>query len=162
LLDLRVGLGVDAHKIVADRPLWLGGVEIEADFGLEAHSDGDVIAHAILDALLGALDLGDKGKLFPPTDPAYKDIRSTQLLHTVMSKIRKTGYVVCNVDVSVMCEEPKIASHVNEMKNALSKALNMQPEQLSIKGTTLEHLGFTGRKEGIAAMAVVLMQKIQL
>jgi 2-C-methyl-D-erythritol 2,4-cyclodiphosphate synthase len=158
-MTYRIGIGIDAHRFVEGRPLWLGGVEIESELGLDAHSDGDVIAHAILDALLGAADIGDKGKLFPPSDPAYRNIRSTQLLHTAMSKVRKAGYAVSNVDVSVMCEEPQIAPHAGRMKDVLAKMLGVQPEQVSIKGTTLEHLGFTGRKEGIAALAVAMLYK---
>jgi 2-C-methyl-D-erythritol 2,4-cyclodiphosphate synthase len=159
-MDIRIGIGIDAHRLAEGLPLWLGGVEIPHTHGLEAHSDGDVISHAILDALLGAADLGDKGQHFPPTDDAYKNMRSTQLLHASMAKLRTAGYAIINIDVSVMCEEPKLESHIQGMKHALARAMSIQPEQVSIKGTTLEHLGFTGRKEGIAALAVAALKKL--
>jgi 2-C-methyl-D-erythritol 2,4-cyclodiphosphate synthase len=160
-MEIRVGIGVDAHRLVAGRELWLGGVEIPSSFGLDAHSDGDVISHSILEALLGAANLGDKGKLFPSSDDAYKGIRSTQLLHSAMAKIRAAGYSISNIDVSVMCEEPKLQPHIDRMKHALARAMSVQPEQISLKGTTLEHMGFTGRKEGIAALAVALLTKLR-
>jgi 2-C-methyl-D-erythritol 2,4-cyclodiphosphate synthase len=160
-MDIRVGIGVDAHRVAAGRELWLGGVEIPCDFGLEAHSDGDVISHAILEALLGAANLGDKGKLFPSSDDTYKGIRSTQLLHGAMAKIRAAGFSISNVDVSVMCEEPKLQPHIERMKFALARAMSVQTEQISIKGTTLDQMGFTGRKEGIAAVAVALLTKLR-
>ncbi|MBK6909839.1 MAG: 2-C-methyl-D-erythritol 2,4-cyclodiphosphate synthase [bacterium] len=155
----RVGVGVDAHRFVSGRPLVLGGVEIAFPFGLEAHSDGDVICHAILDALLGAANVGDKGKLFPPTDPKFKDARSTDLLHEAMRAVNRRGYNVVNLDVSVMCEEPRIAPYREEMRDAIATALAMDIECVSIKGTTLEGMGFTGRKEGIAAVATVLLSR---
>ena len=155
---LRIGIGVDAHRRIPGRPLWLGGVEIPADFGLEAHSDGDVICHAIIEALLGASNLGDKGRLFPPSDPQYENIRSTVLLQRVVNALEQSGFKTVNIDVSVMCEEPRISNHVSEMQNVLSKVLRISPADISIKGTTLERLGFTGRKEGIAALAVGLIQ----
>ncbi len=155
----RVGVGVDAHRFVSGRPLVLGGVEIAFPFGLEAHSDGDVICHAILDALLGAANVGDKGKLFPPTDPKFKDARSTDLLHEAMRAVNRRGYNVVNLDVSVMCEEPRIGPYREEMRDAIATALAMDIECVSIKGTTLEGMGFTGRKEGIAAVATVLLSR---
>lgn len=154
-----MGIGVDAHQIVPNRELWLGGVKFDCDFGLEAHSDGDVLSHAILEALLGAANLGDKGKLFPPSDDAYKDIRSTKLLRRAMERVRSTGYEIGNVDVSVMCERPKLGPRVREIQRELAAALDCSAEQVSIKGTTLERLGFTGREEGIAALAVALLVK---
>ena len=157
-MKLRIGIGVDAHRRVEGRPLVLGGVTIPAGFGLEAHSDGDVIAHAILEALLGAANLGDKGRWFPPSDPQYKDIRSTVLLEKVTAKLIEEKYSITNIDVSVMCEEPRLAPHVEAMKRVLAAALQTSPEQISIKGTTLEQMGFTGRKEGIAAIAVALLE----
>ncbi len=156
---LRIGIGVDAHRRISGRPLILGGVDIPAPFGLEAHSDGDVICHAIMEALLGAANLGDKGKLFPPTDAQYKNIRSTVLLERTWSAVSAANYTLVNVDVSVMCEEPRIAPYSEQMQTALAAAMSAQPEQISIKGTTLERMGFTGRKEGIAAMAVVLLER---
>jgi 2-C-methyl-D-erythritol 2,4-cyclodiphosphate synthase len=160
-MSLRIGIGVDAHRRVAGRPLVLGGVILPAEFGLEAHSDGDVLSHAILDALLGASGVGDKGQLFPPSDPQYKDIRSTLLLERAMSRLREQHYSLINVDVSVLCKEPKIAPHISDMKRELSQALGISPDCISVKGTTTERLGFTGRGEGIAAMAVVLLERAE-
>ncbi len=158
-VPFRVGIGVDAHRFVDGRPLVLGGVVISHPQGLEAHSDGDVLSHAILDAMLGAANAGDKGKLFPPSDPAYKDVKSTELLHKAMIAISRMGYEIGNVDVSVMCEEPRIGPHREEMCEAIATALGIHTSQVSIKGTTLERMGFTGRKEGIAALATVLLTK---
>ncbi|MBU1921077.1 2-C-methyl-D-erythritol 2,4-cyclodiphosphate synthase [bacterium] len=159
-MDILIGIGIDAHRLVEGVPLWLGGVEIPGSHGLEAHSDGDVISHAILDALLGAADLGDKGVLFPSSDDTYKNIRSTQLLHASMAKLRAAGFAIGNIDVSVMCEDPKLEPHIQSMKHTLARAMSIQPEQISIKGTTLERMGFTGRREGIAALAVALLKKL--
>jgi 2-C-methyl-D-erythritol 2,4-cyclodiphosphate synthase len=160
-MNLRIGIGVDAHRRVNGRTLVLGGVTIPSAFGLEAHSDGDVICHAIIEALLGAANMGDKGRLFPPTDEQYKGIRSTVLLERTWSAVSRAHHVLVNVDVSVMCEEPRIAPHTDQMKQELASAMKASPEQISIKGTTLEHMGFTGRREGIAAMAVVLLTREQ-
>lgn len=161
LTPIRIGIGIDAHRFVAGRPLVLGGVTIPFDLGLEAHSDGDVLSHAVLDALLGAANAGDKGKLFPPTDPRFKDVRSTLLLHEAMREVIKLGYEVGNVDASVMCEEPRIGPFREEMCDAIATALGIDTSRVSVKGTTLEGIGFTGRKEGIAAIATVLLVKQQ-
>ncbi len=158
-VPFRVGIGVDAHRFVGGRPLVLGGVTIPYPMGLEAHSDGDVLTHAILDALLGAAGGGDKGKLCPPTDPAYKDARSTDLLYQAMKLVLEYGFVVANIDVSVVCQEPRISSYREEMRDAIAGALAIEIGQVSIKGTTFEGMGFTGRKEGIAAIATVLLYK---
>jgi 2-C-methyl-D-erythritol 2,4-cyclodiphosphate synthase len=149
---------VDAHRRVRGRPLILGGVEIAADFGLEAHSDGDVLAHAIMDALLGAANLGDKGAHFPSGDARYKDIRSLILLRKVGEMLAARGHKIGNIDASVMCEEPKLAPYVSEMKRELAACLSVRESALSIKATTLERMGFTGRGEGIAALAVALVE----
>ncbi|HEY3294160.1 MAG TPA: 2-C-methyl-D-erythritol 2,4-cyclodiphosphate synthase [bacterium] len=156
-MSLRVGIGTDAHRRVDGRKLILGGVEIEADFGLEAHSDGDVLCHAILDAMLGAAALGDKGTFFPPSDPQFKDIRSTELLVRASQTLQKHRCALVNVDVSVVCEEPKLLPYIPRMKQELAAALGIRESRISIKGTTTERLGFTGRNEGIAAMAVALV-----
>jgi 2-C-methyl-D-erythritol 2,4-cyclodiphosphate synthase len=156
-MNLRVGLGVDTHRRIEGKPLVLGGVEIPAPFGLEAHSDGDVLAHAVLDALLGAAGLGDKGLHFPSSDPQYKNIRSMGLVARTAELLRAQGCTPVNVDVSVVCEEPKLVPYLTEMKQELSAALAIPPSRISIKGTTSERLGFTGRNEGIAAMAVALV-----
>jgi 2-C-methyl-D-erythritol 2,4-cyclodiphosphate synthase len=159
-MNFRVGIGIDAHRFIPGRLLVLGSVIIPHPLGLEAHSDGDVIAHAILDGLLGAANIGDKGQLFPPTDPQYKDIRSSFFLEKATELLKQNHWQIVNIDVSVMAEEPKLLPHVSAMKTALSKAMNISGNQISIKGTTLEQMGFTGRKEGIAAMAVVLIESL--
>lgn len=156
-MSLRVGIGFDAHRCVVGRPLILGGVAVPSAFGLEAHSDGDVLVHAMMDALLGAANLGDKGVLFPPSDPQYKNIRSTILLQRVSSLLASRGYIVQNIDVSVMCEEPKLAPYIPHMKMELSRVMELSIDAISIKATTTERLGFTGRGEGIAAMAAALI-----
>ncbi len=156
-VPFRVGIGVDAHRFVSGRPLVLGGVTIPFPMGLEAHSDGDVLTHAVMDALLGAAGVGDKGKLFPPSDAKYKDARSLDLLFAAMKAVVGAGFDIGNVDVSVMCEEPRIGPYREEMRDALATALGIDITAVSIKGTTLEGMGFTGRKEGIAAIATVLI-----
>ncbi len=153
----RVGIGIDAHRFITGRPLILGGVPVPAEFGLEAHSDGDVLAHAILDALLGAANLGDKGTHFPPSDSAYKDIHSIVLVERAVSLIAGRGGTVVNVDSTIICEQPKLGAHIPHMKTVLAKALKCKASAVSIKATTTERMGFTGRGEGIAAMAVVLL-----
>lgn len=160
-MSLRVGLGVDAHRRTAGRPLILGGVRIASDFGLEAHSDGDVLAHAIMDALLGAANLGDKGTLFPPSDPQYKNIRSLILLERVCEMLASRGHKIANIDATVACEEPKLAPYVPEMKRELAAAMHLGESAISIKATTMERLGFTGRGEGIAALAVALVECVE-
>jgi 2-C-methyl-D-erythritol 2,4-cyclodiphosphate synthase len=157
-MSFRIGTGVDAHRFVSGRPLVLGGVEIPHTHGLEAHSDGDVITHALLDAMFGAAALGDKGTHFPPSDPQYKNIRSTTLLTRARETLAQRGWQIVNADVSVLCERPNIAPHVPAMKRALAEALQISSEQISVKGSTLEGLGFTGREEGAAAVAVVLIE----
>ncbi|MCB9366622.1 MAG: 2-C-methyl-D-erythritol 2,4-cyclodiphosphate synthase [Calditrichaeota bacterium] len=158
-VPFRIGIGVDAHRFVEGRPLVLGGVTIPFPFGLEAHSDGDVLSHAILDALLGAANAGDKGKLFPPSDPAYKGARSTDLLHKAAIEVIKMGYAIGNVDVSVVCEAPRISTYHIQMCEEIAAATGIEVHQVSIKGTTFEGLGFTGRKEGITAIATVLLMR---
>jgi 2-C-methyl-D-erythritol 2,4-cyclodiphosphate synthase len=157
-MSLRIGLGVDAHRRVAGRPLILGGVRIPCDFGLEAHSDGDVLAHAIVDALLGAANLGDKGTLFPAADPQYKDIRSLVLLERVCGLLVERGCTIQNIDASVMCEEPKLAPYVLQMKRELAACMKVKKSAVSVKATTMERMGFTGRGEGVAALAVALVE----
>jgi 2-C-methyl-D-erythritol 2,4-cyclodiphosphate synthase len=149
---------MDAHRRVPGRPLILGGVHLAADFGLEAHSDGDVLTHAIMDALLGAANLGDKGTLFPPSDPQYKGIRSLVLLERVCDLLAARGCRIQNIDATVACEEPKLAPHVSQMKRELAKVMGVTESAISLKATTMERLGFTGRGEGIAALAVVLVE----
>jgi 2-C-methyl-D-erythritol 2,4-cyclodiphosphate synthase len=157
-MGLRVGIGVDAHRRVTGRPLVLGGVKLDAPFGLEAHSDGDVICHAILDALFGASALGDKGRFFPDSDPKYKGISSLALLEECRRTLTDYRFEIENIDVSVMCEEPKIAPHVEAMIRAIGLSLALDERKISVKGTTLEQMGFTGRNEGIAALAVAMVR----
>ena len=155
---MRIGIGFDAHRKVVGRALVLGGVTIPSSWGLEAHSDGDVIAHAIMDALLGAANLGDKGSLFPPDDPQFKDIRSVLLLEQVCKFLTEKGFVIKNIDATVICQEPKLSPYIQKMKVTLAAALAVSSMQISIKATTTEQMGFTGRGEGIAAMAVALVK----
>lgn len=153
----RVGLGYDVHCLVPERPLILGGVRIPFHRGLAGHSDADVVSHAVGDALLGAAGLGDLGRHFPDTDPQYKGIESLRLLEHIGSLLRREGFAVGNIDVSVVAQEPKLAPYIQAMQAALSKVLNVSAEQISIKATTTEGLGFAGRREGIAAYAVALL-----
>ena len=157
-MSLRIGMGVDAHRRVSGRPLILGGVRIEAEFGLEADSDGDVLAHAVMDALLGAAYMGDKGVIFPSSDSQFRDIRSLVLLERVCSMLESRGCKIQNIDACMICETPKLAPHIPEMKRELAKCMRISESMISIKATTMERLGFTGRGEGIAAQAVALVE----
>jgi 2-C-methyl-D-erythritol 2,4-cyclodiphosphate synthase len=156
---MRVGLGYDVHRIVADRELWLGGVKFDSDFGLLGHSDADVLIHAICDALLGAACLRDIGYHFPDTDPRYKGIDSKHLLAEVVSLLSHNGYVIGNIDVTVCCERPKINPRIPEMQACLAEVMQVPVNCVSIKATTTERLGFTGREEGISAYAIALINK---
>ncbi len=156
---MRVGLGYDAHRLVEGRPLILGGVAIPYHLGLLGHSDADVLTHAIGDALLGAVGAGDLGSHFPDKDPAYKDISSLILLGRIMAMVRDRGFAPVNVDATVVAQAPRLAPHLPEMRARLAPILGLAPEDVSIKATTTEHLGFAGRGEGIAAYAVVLVAK---
>ena len=156
---MRVGLGYDAHRLVAGRPLILGGVEIPYGQGLLGHSDADVLTHAIGDALLGAVGAGDLGTHFPDKDPAYKDISSLILLARIMAVVRDRGFAPVNVDATIVAEQPRLAPHIPAMQAKLAPLLGLTPADLNIKATTTEHMGFTGRGEGLAAYAVVLVTK---
>ena len=151
---MRVGLGYDVHKLVEGRDLILGGVNIPYEKGLLGHSDADVLVHALMDAMLGAAALGDIGRHFPDTDQKYKGISSMFLLDEVAKLIAANGYSIGNVDVTVIAQAPKISPHVEEMRDNIAKVLKLEKSRINIKGTTTEKLGFTGRKEGIAAEAV--------
>lgn len=159
-MKFRVGHGYDVHKLVEDRKLIIGGVEISHYKGLLGHSDADVLAHAICDALLGAAALGDIGKHFPDNDDRYKDIDSLVLLEKVCELIRNKGYEISNVDSTILAQAPKLRPYIDEMRSKLAKAMKLDIDELSVKATTEERLGFTGREEGIAAHAVVLLMKI--
>ncbi len=155
----RVGIGYDVHKIEEDNELILGGVLIPFHKGTVAHSDGDVVIHAICDAILGAASLGDIGHFFPDNDDQYKDINSKILLKEVFKMIEKLGYSIVNVDVSIILEEPKLKDHLNKMKFEISKCINVSEEDINIKATTSEKLGFIGRGESVACQAITLLTK---
>lgn len=158
-MSYRIGSGIDFHRFAKGRDLWLGGVKIPHHQGAEGHSDADVLLHAICDALLGALSLGDIGKHFPNTDPNYKDIDSKVLLLKSYKLVTDRGYTVVNIDSTLCLEAPKIAPHIVSMQNAISGILGIGQEDISIKATTTERLGFAGREEGLMAMATVLIRK---
>lgn len=156
---MRIGIGYDVHCLIEDRDLIIGGVKIPHDKGLLGHSDGDVLLHSIMDALLGALSLGDIGKHFPPTDPIYKDADSMDLLKDVAYLIAEKGYHVENIDSVIICEAPKMAPFILMMEEMISECLGIRRERVSVKATTEEGLGFTGKGEGIAAKAVCLLEE---
>ncbi len=156
---MRIGSGFDVHAFTEGNAVTLGGIRIAHTHGLLAHSDGDVLIHALCDALLGALALGDIGVHFPPSDATYKNADSTELLAKCMQMVRDKGYELANADMTLICEQPKINPHVFAMRERLASVMQVSIEQLSIKATTTEQLGFTGRGEGIAAQAVVLLNK---
>ncbi|MBW4580953.1 MAG: 2-C-methyl-D-erythritol 2,4-cyclodiphosphate synthase [Tildeniella nuda ZEHNDER 1965/U140] len=157
MTNIRIGNGYDIHRLVSDRPLILGGVKIEHELGLLGHSDADVLTHAIMDAMLGALSLGDIGHYFPPTDPQWEGADSVALLEQVDRLIQSKGWKIGNIDSVVVAERPKLKPHIQAMRDRLSTALNLQPDQVGIKATTNEKLDATGREEGISAYAVVLL-----
>lgn len=156
-MKIRVGFGYDVHALVPGRALWLGGVRIEHTLGLLGHSDADVLIHAICDALLGAADMRDIGYHFPDTAGEYKDIDSKILLRDTMKLVRDAGYELGNIDATVAAERPKLNPHIPAMKDVLAGVMAVEPGDISIKATTTEKLGFTGRQEGIAAYATVLI-----
>lgn len=158
-MNIRVGQGFDVHAFAAERKLILGGVEIAYHLGLAGHSDADVLIHAICDALLGAAGLGDIGHHFPDTDPQYKGADSTELLASVMESLQELGWRVGNVDATVIAQRPKLASYLPAMCERLAEVIDIEDDLVNIKATTTEHLGFTGRGEGIAAQAVVLLHR---
>ncbi|MBP3320968.1 MAG: 2-C-methyl-D-erythritol 2,4-cyclodiphosphate synthase [Clostridia bacterium] len=157
---MRIGHGYDVHRLVENRDLILGGVKIEHTLGLLGHSDADVLLHAISDSLLGALALGDIGKHFPDTDSRYKGADSLKLLIAVYGLIKEQGYRIVNLDATVLAQKPKLAPHIPAMRQNIASALECSVEQISVKATTEEKLGFTGKEEGIAAHAVCLIEKI--
>ena len=156
---MRIGHGYDVHRFCEGRPLILGGVTIPYEKGLLGHSDADVLAHAIMDALLGAAGLGDIGSFFPDTDDQWKDADSIKLLAIVASYVRKEGYEIENIDATIIAQEPKLRPHIDLMKDRIAKAALIEISQIGVKATTEEGLGFTGAKEGIAAHAVCLITK---
>lgn len=158
-MKFRIGIGYDVHQLGEGHELWLGGIRIDHTKGATGHSDADVIIHAICDALLGSLSLGDIGQHFPNTDPNFKNIDSKILLEKVMEMISSNGYKVGNVDVALCLEKPKINPHIAAMKATLSPILNIEEGDISIKATTSEKMGFVGREEGVEAQAVALIYR---
>ena len=157
---MRIGHGYDVHRLTEGRKLILGGVDIPYEKGLLGHSDADVLTHAIMDALLGAAALGDIGKLFPDPDPAYAGADSLMLLERVRERLSKAGYRVGNIDATILAQRPKLAPHIPQMRTNLANRLGIEVDQVSIKATTEEGLGFTGTGEGMAAHAVCLLESI--
>jgi len=157
--DLRTGMGFDVHAFAPDRELWLCGVKIPAGMGLLGHSDADVALHALCDALLGAAALGDIGHHFPDTDPRYRGIDSRLLLRHVVDLLAENGFSISNVDVTIIAQAPKVAPFIESMRLTVAADLAIDPGRVSVKATTTEHLGFTGRREGIASLASVLLFK---
>ncbi|HEY9880411.1 MAG TPA: 2-C-methyl-D-erythritol 2,4-cyclodiphosphate synthase [Leptolyngbyaceae cyanobacterium] len=159
-MNIRIGNGYDIHRLVSDRPLILGGITIPHEKGLLGHSDADVLTHAIMDAMLGALSLGDIGLYFPPGDPEWAGADSQKLLAQVNQMVLQKGWQVNNLDTVVVAERPKLKPHIEAMRSQLAHVLSLEPDQVGVKATTNEKLGPTGREEGIAAYAVVLLVKV--
>lgn len=158
-MKIRVGFGYDVHKLVPERDLWLGGIKVDHSLGLEGHSDADVLIHAICDAMLGAANLRDIGYHFPDNKEEYKDIDSKILLFNTMELLRDAGYTLENIDATIVAQLPKLSPYIPKMQKTLAEVLQVESDLVSIKATTTEHLGFAGREEGIAAYAVVLIQR---
>jgi 2-C-methyl-D-erythritol 2,4-cyclodiphosphate synthase len=158
-MNIRVGFGYDVHKLVEGRELWLGGIKLENPTGALGHSDADVLIHAICDALLGAAGLGDIGSHFPDTSPEYKDIDSKILLKRVIELLAAKGYHPVNIDATLALQKPVIAPYIPAMRSKLAEVMGLTPDEVSIKATTTERLGFEGREEGVSAYAVVLIEK---
>lgn len=157
--NMRIGQSTDIHKLVEGRKLILGGVEIESDLGLLGHSDADALTHAVAESILGALALGDLGKHFPDTDPKWEGVRSIIILEEVYKMMEAQGYKIGNVDALVMIEKPKMAPHIDAMRENFAKALHCEKTQISVKATRGEGLGFVGRREGVQAYAVCLLEE---
>lgn len=155
---MRVGIGYDVHKLVENRKLIIGGVEIEHELGLLGHSDADVLIHAIMDALIGAIGLGDIGKHFPDTDEKYKGISSLKLLKHVGELVANEGYEIVNIDSIIIAQAPKMAPHIEQMKKNMGETLGLDISRINVKATTEEGLGFTGKREGISAQAICLLK----
>ncbi len=157
---IRIGYGYDAHRFEKGRALYLGGIKVPYDKGLLGHSDADVLLHAIMDALLGAAALGDIGKIFPPTDMKYKDIRSTFLLEYVGNLIAEKGYAIGNIDATVTAQKPRLSTFIDSMRSEISNILQIDMDRVSIKATTTEGMGFEGREEGISATCVCVLKQL--
>lgn len=155
---MRIGMGYDVHKLTENRDLIIGGVNIPYELGLLGHSDADVLIHAIMDSLLGATALGDIGKHFPDTDPKYKGISSIKLLEEVGNLLKKNNYNIINIDSTIIAQKPKMAPHISKMRENMAKALNISVNQINVKATTEEGLGFTGEGKGISAQSICLVE----
>jgi len=155
---MRIGHGYDVHRLVPGRALILGGVQIPYELGLDGHSDADVLVHAVMDALLGAAGMGDIGRHFPDTDPAYKGADSMKLLQVVMEKITGAGYRIGNVDVTMIAQKPKLKDHIPVMEQNLAAVMGVEPDRVNVKATTEEHLGFTGEGKGMRCHAVCILE----
>ncbi|AFS79309.1 2-C-methyl-D-erythritol 2,4-cyclodiphosphate synthase IspF [Gottschalkia acidurici 9a] len=156
---MRIGIGYDVHKLVEGRKLILGGIEIQHEKGLLGHSDADVLVHAIMDGIIGALALGDIGKHFPDTDDKYKDICSMNLLEKVYDTMNEKGYIIGNIDCVIAAQRPKLSPYIQQIRESISKVLNTSLENINVKATTTEKLGFEGREEGISSQVVCLLIK---
>lgn len=157
---MRIGHGYDVHRIIKGRELFIGGIKIPYEFGLEGHSDADVLLHAICDSLLGAAALGDIGKHFPDSDPAYRGIDSKLLLAHTVSLLKNKGYCIINIDATVVAQKPKLLPYIERMRDTIAGVCNINIDQINVKATTEENLGFTGRLEGISAHSVCLIDKL--
>ncbi|MBN2122844.1 MAG: 2-C-methyl-D-erythritol 2,4-cyclodiphosphate synthase [Deltaproteobacteria bacterium] len=158
----RIGFGYDSHRLVEGRPLIIGGYRVPHSMGLLGHSDADVLTHAVMDAILGALALGDIGRHFPDTDPAFKDADSLRLLEKVMELAGRRGYRINNLDATIVAERPKLAPHIGQMRQRFSEVMGVPEDRISIKATTCEGLGFCGREEGMEAFAVVSLTALEI
>ena len=157
MTDVRTGIGWDSHRLMAGRPLILGGVEIESELGLDGHSDADVLTHAVIDALLGAAGLDDIGAHFPDTDERWKGADSIELLRVTVALVAEAGFAVSNVDATIVMERPKVGARRTQMRERLAEAIGVEPARVNVKATTGEGIGFVGRGEGVAAMAVATL-----
>ncbi len=157
---MRIGQGFDVHAFCEGEKIVIGGVVIPHSHGLKAHSDGDVLLHALCDALLGAAALGDIGKHFPDNDPQFQNADSRSLLRMVYAQVKHAGYYICNADLTIVAQQPKMAPHITHMRQKIAEDLSIEVDAVSVKATTTEYLGFTGRKEGIAAFASVLIDNV--
>jgi len=158
-MDFRIGQGYDVHALAEGLPMWLGGVRIPSPTGFVAHSDGDVAIHALCDALLGALAIGDIGHLFPDSDERWKGVDSKELLAAVLARPEFEGWQVVNADITIALQAPKLAPHIAEMRRTLARVMGIGEDRVSVKATTTEHLGFVGRKEGCEVWAIVLIER---
>jgi 2-C-methyl-D-erythritol 2,4-cyclodiphosphate synthase len=158
-MDLRVGLGVDAHAFADGIPLVLAGIRFDEDHGLAGHSDGDVVTHALIDALLGAAGLGDIGSLFPSEGDSLRGVSSLLLLRNAYGKVRSAGFELVNADCILIGEQPRIAERRDEMRSRLAETMGVEPDRIAVRATTTDHLGFTGRREGLMAQAVALLRQ---